>query len=98
MDTNVQKTSSEIFIPARTLPVGIYALAYVVAAFNVSSSITTYFQIIPAEVIINLLPLGTSFVTHNYQADLKLDPGLYSYHLDDQPFNDSVSNRSLSQR
>lgn len=89
----IQVTSSEIFISARTLSVGIYEMTYVSTVYNISSSTTAYFQIIPADVIINLFPFGTSLITHDYQQNLTLNPGLYSYHLDNQPFNASVSSK-----
>ncbi len=83
-----------MYIPAKTLPYGIYELTLTVAIMN-SPSLTTsssiYVQIIPSDIIANLVQYGTSMITSGHEQDLKLDPGTYSVDPDENVFNASVS-------
>jgi hypothetical protein len=83
-----------LYIPAKTLPYGIYELTLTVAIMN-SPSLTTsssiYVQIIPSDIIANLVQYGTSMITSGHEQDLKLDPGTYSVDPDENVFNASVS-------
>ncbi len=83
-----------MYIPAKTLPYGIYELTLTVIMVN-SPSLTTsssiYVQITPSDIIVNLFQYGTSMITCGHEQDLKLDPGSYSVDLDENVFNASVS-------
>jgi hypothetical protein len=87
-------TSSELFIPARTLAYGAYQLTLTVtmiAALHLTSSVSAYVKITPSGITANLVPFGTSMITRGYQQDLILDPGTYSVDPDVTSFNASVS-------
>ncbi len=94
MDQTVIKTSSEIFIPAKTLACGIYQLTLtvtMVAVPHLSSSASAYIKIAPSNITVNLVQFGTSMITRGYQQDLLLDPGTFSVDPDTTTFNASVS-------
>jgi hypothetical protein len=99
MPPSVQTSFAEVFIPARTLAYGIYELRLRVTvntSTNVSASQATYVQIAPSNIVVQLLPFGTSMVTIGVQQDLQLNPGAYSLDQDTTlPFNASVSIFSL---
>jgi hypothetical protein len=87
-------TSSELFIPARTLYYGTYQLILTVtmiAAPHLFSSASAYVKITPSGITTNLIQFGTSMITRGYQQDLLLDPGTYSVDPDSTIFNASVS-------
>jgi hypothetical protein len=95
MSTNltIRKTSSELFIPARTLPYGVYELKLTAIVSNASqlpSSASVFVRIVPSGIIANLLEYGTSFVTHGHGQTLTVDPGRYSINPDEYQFNSSV--------
>jgi hypothetical protein len=95
IDPRISTTFSELYIPARALPNGIFELKLVVSMVNSShatSTISAYVRIVPAGMIANLVQLGTSMITIGDQQDLQLNPGLYSIDLDEDVFNASVSN------
>lgn len=95
LDRTISVTSTELYIPARILDYGIYELQFSVTMTKYPSSFTTsssiYIRIISSDIIVNLLPLGTSMITHGYEQNLILDPGSYSIDLDNNIFNASVS-------
>jgi hypothetical protein len=91
-------TLSELNIPARTLPYGIYEIQLTVSMTNslwLTTSSFVYVQITPSDITANLVQLGTSMITSGYQQDLHLDPGLYSVDPDENTFNSSVSENQL---
>ena len=93
-DSQIETTFSEIFIPARKLPFGIFQLELTITlnkypTLNHSSSV--YVEIIPTNIIPNLVQLGTSMITSGFEQDLKLDPGTYSIDLDENTFDKDVS-------
>ena len=97
--TIISITSSEFYIPSRTLPFGLYELTLTVT-MNISSRLTSsksaYVRITPSGITANLVPLGTSMVTSGSGQDLLFNPGLYSVDLDEDHFNASVSAVSFS--
>jgi hypothetical protein len=63
MGQTVTTTLSELFIPAQSLAYGTYELKLTVtmtAVPNLTSSASTYVQIIPSNIQANLLQFGTS--------------------------------------
>ncbi len=88
-------TSSELYIPARTLPYGTYELTLIVTVVGLSclttSSSSVYVQITASGITANLVQLGTSMITSGFADDLTLDPGTYSVDPDANSFNSSVS-------
>ncbi len=95
LDQTVQTTFSELYIPARTLPYGIYQLKLTVKmtySLNlISSSFSAYVKITPSGITPNLVQYGTSMITRGHKQDLLLDPGTYSVDLDTDTFNATVS-------
>ena len=95
VDPNVVILSkSELFLPSRVLPFGVYQLILTVT-INISSNLTrssesAYVKINPAGITANLLPEGTSMISRGEGQDLLLNPGLYSVDLDEEQFNAEV--------
>jgi hypothetical protein len=94
VDATVITTGSELYIPAQTLPFGVYQLKLTVT-MSVSSSLTSsksvYARITPSGITANLVPLGTSMITSGSDQNLNLNPGLNSVDLDGNQFNASVN-------
>ena len=92
--TVISVTFADFYLPARTLPFGLYQLTLTVT-LNVSSSPTSsksaYVRITPSGITANLVPLGTSMITSGSKQDLQFNPGLYSVDLNEDQFNASVS-------
>ena len=85
---------SELFLPSRTLEYGTYELRLSVAmsvAPQWTSTASAYVTITPSPITPQLMPLGTSMITHGHARDLLLDPGTYSVDPDALTFNASVS-------
>ena len=99
VDSSILTSSSELFLPSRTFPFGLYQLTLTMT-WNHSSTPTRLsrsisVQINPAGITANLLPLGTSLITRGEEQDLQLNPGLYSVDGDEQQFNAEVNPSSL---
>ncbi|CAF1470214.1 unnamed protein product [Adineta ricciae] len=91
-DPNIDTTFTELFVPARTLPYGLYELNLTVImsnTTNVSASSVVYVQITPSGITANLVQYGTSMITRGTGQDLQLDPGSYSVDPDENAFNAS---------
>ncbi len=87
-------TFSELDIPARTLPYGIYELTLSVTMVqfpSLKTNSSVYVRITQTDITANLVQLGTSMITSGHEQDLKLDPGAYSIDPDAGVFNASVS-------
>ena len=97
-DTTIITTLSEIFIPSKILDYGTYQLTLTVTmtkASTMKSSSTIYIRIIPTDIIVNLLPMGTSMISHSSQEDFHLDPGKFSIDPDQDRFDASVRFRDI---
>jgi hypothetical protein len=91
-------TFSELFIPARSLPYGIYELKLVVTMIELpamKSFAVTYVMIIPSSIIVNFVKFGTSMITRGHQQDFTLDPGTFSIDPDTTAFNTVVSSNAV---
>ena len=94
LDPLIETTFSELFIPARKLPFGIFELELTVTMTKypaVKSSSSVYVEITPSGITANLVQLGTSMITSGFEQDLKLDPGTYSVDPDEVTFDSTVS-------
>ena len=94
LDHTIATTSIELFIPAETLAYGTYQLTLTIFmrhAPHLSSSASVYIKITPSNIMVNLVQLGTSIITHGYSQDLLLDPGTFSIDPDITFFNTDVS-------
>ncbi|CAF1452778.1 unnamed protein product [Adineta ricciae] len=90
IDDKVLTTSSELYIPARTLPYGTYLFQLSVIMLDIPQLETTssvYVDITPSGITANLVQYGTSMITIGYNQDLLLDPGSYSIDMDEPYFN-----------
>ncbi|CAF4293069.1 unnamed protein product, partial [Adineta steineri] len=88
--SSIITTSSELYIPEQTLPLGIYELELTVRIINMSNLTTTtsvYVEIIPTLIKVNLMQYATSMITHGYEENLLIDPGTYSVDPDEDTFN-----------
>ena len=90
---------AELFVPAQVLEYGTYELNIKVsmaAAPQLVATASAYVTITSSAIVPNLMPFGTSTITHGRAQDLLLDPGSYSYDPDALTFNASVSAQSSS--
>ncbi|CAF4054709.1 unnamed protein product [Adineta steineri] len=90
LDSTIITTSTELYIPARTLVYGLYELKLIVTMVNMSSLTSTssvYVQITPSGITANLIQYGTSMITRGSQQDLQFDPGTYSIDRDNNVLN-----------
>jgi hypothetical protein len=93
IDPSIQTTFTELSVPARTLPFGLYELRLHVTmnlTDNITASQAAYVRITPSGFIVNLVQLGMSMITSGARQDLHLNPGLYSIDRDGFPFDASV--------
>ena len=98
VDQTIKTTFSELYIPARTLPYGIYELKLnvtIVDFTSLTTSSSVYVRTTRTGITPNLVQLGTSMITSGYEQDLLLDPGSFSIDPDENNFNRSVSNRTI---
>lgn len=94
LDQNIQTSSTDLFIPAGTLPYGTYQLTltiFMLDAPHLCSSASVYIKITSSNIMVNLVQFGTSMVTRGYSQDLLLDPGTFSIDPDMNDFNTDVS-------
>lgn len=94
LEEPIVNTLSELFVPARVLNYGIYEFKRTVTAIEFPTSpisATTYVRIDPSGITANLVPLGTSMVTHGHQQRLIMNPGKYSVDSNTNSFNATVS-------
>ena len=80
-NVTIDTVSSELFIPAFTLPVGIYQLTLTVgtaSSRSTSASASVFVQITAADVVASLMYFGTSMISNAHDVDLNLDPGRFS--------------------
>jgi hypothetical protein len=93
IDSRIETTFSELYIPARILAYGLYELKLTVTMIDFPFLITpssVYVGITSSGITANLVQLGTSMITSGHQQDLKLDPGTYSVDPDGYKFNATV--------
>jgi len=93
-DSQIETTFSELFIPSRKLPFGIFQLELTITLSiypTLNHSLSVYVEIIPTNIIPNLVQLGTSMITSGFEQDLKLDPGTYSIDPDQLTFDSTVN-------
>ena len=89
----VNRRLSELYIPSRTLAVGVYQLTLHVQLMDrpsVRASSSIYVQVLPSDIVANLFQLGTSLVTQGSAQELLLNPGRYSVDPDEDAFDASV--------
>ncbi|CAF0739918.1 unnamed protein product [Adineta ricciae] len=92
IDPSIDKTTSELMIPARTLTYGLYELILTVTMTGKHYSVTkqsVFVKINPTGTTANLVPYGTSVITSGEERNLVLDPGTHSIDLDENSFNAS---------
>ena len=91
---DLDATSNEYFLPARSVPLGFYRIELIVTMAAIFPLIdqtrSIYLLISPSGITANLVPLGTSMITHGISQNLHFNPGQYSIDLDDDHFNASV--------
>ncbi|UJR27333.1 hypothetical protein I4U23_008626 [Adineta vaga] len=82
--------TSEIYIKAQTLPVGIYLFNHTVAMSSVpdfQSSSYTYVSIVRSDIRVNLLANGTSMITTGVTQSILFQPGAFSLDPDSYYFD-----------
>lgn len=90
----VNTSHSDLYIPGRTLPYGIYKLILTTSmadARSLDSSDHVYVEITQSNIVANLVWFGTSMITIDGNQNLTLDPGHFSIDPDEIKFNANVS-------
>jgi hypothetical protein len=85
---------NDLFIPARTLSIGLYELQLTVTIIDIpqlTSSSSVYIEIIQPIIITNLVLYDSPMIKHDYQQNLLLNPGEFSIDLNGLTFNTNVS-------
>lgn len=90
VDPPLIRTASELYIPARVLPYGLYELQIMVNTSQLISMSFAYVEITRSRISPNLIRYGTSKITRGSQQDLQFNPGSYSIDPDQETFNASV--------
>jgi len=87
-----QILGKDLFIPARSLAYGIYKIELTVTSnrHQITSSTFTYIEICQPIIMLQLFSFSASTLTHHYADDLILNPGEYSFQLDEISFNKNV--------
>ena len=81
--------STELYVSGRTLDYGIQQFTFNVNVSDfpvMNASQPIYVEITKSNIMVNLVPYGTSVITSGYRKDLKLDPGSYSTNPDSPQF------------
>ena len=90
-DPTIVTTFAEIYLPANTLPYGIYQLKLTVTMTSATQfTASAYVKIVPSGVAVNIAAYGTSMIARGREQNLTLDPGRYSIDLDGNAFNAGV--------
>ncbi|UJR06650.1 hypothetical protein I4U23_010936 [Adineta vaga] len=92
-NTLIKTTFSELYIPGRSLPYGLYEMKSTVTMTQIPSLFSTavvYVKITSSGITANLIQYGTSMITRGNQQDLQLNPGSYSVNPDEDTFNASI--------
>ncbi|CAF1640035.1 unnamed protein product, partial [Adineta ricciae] len=82
---SIHTTSKDLFIPSGTLSYGLYRYRLILTAtmhehpLQLSSSSAIDIQISSPLLVTNLISFDTQFITYDYQLDLVLNPGQFSY-------------------
>ena len=92
--SSIETTRADLFIPAETLPNGIYEFNFTVFMTdipNVYSSTFVYIEIVHSTLVTNLIPFDTRMITQDVQEDLLLDPGQFSFDRHRITFDSNVN-------
>lgn len=94
LSKKISTTLSEIYIPSRTLALGVYQFTLSVKMTKspqYRSSSVAYIRVTPSGITANLVELGTSMITRGDKQNLFFDPGTYSVDPDEDSFDATVS-------
>jgi hypothetical protein len=95
LNQSIETSQSNLFIPSRTLSNGIYELKLrvTIVDFPVStSSSSVYIEILSSTIITKFISFDTLMITHDYQQNLILNPGEFSFIENSIRFNKNVDN------
>ncbi|CAF4796845.1 unnamed protein product, partial [Rotaria socialis] len=98
---SIVNTSNELYVPARTLEYGIYEFKLTITMIEfpmLPKSEASYIKVTPSGITANLVPLGTTMITHGHQQNLTLNPGEYSVDPDTRKFDATQWNYTYSYR
>ena len=93
----IDTTQTDLFILAQTLFHGIYQLTLTVTIIDfptLTTSSSVYIEIVRSTMITNIISYNTLMITHDYQQNLFLNPGEFSFDVNAITFNKSVSYQS----
>jgi hypothetical protein len=93
LNGSIVEQASELYIPSRTLQLGLYQLSLTVSMRDypqLNASASVYVHITSAGIQVNLLPYGTSLITLGHDQNLTVEPGRFSVDLDAAVWNAEV--------
>jgi hypothetical protein len=93
--------TTELFLPANTLNIGVYEIMFRVfitvtppshppTHVNVSTAMSTFIRLSPSTIVVQPLPSTPSLVTHTHTEPFTFNPGLFSIDPDATMFDASV--------
>jgi len=88
-----ETSENDLFIPARTLSFGIYKveLTATTPVDPAKASFVTYIEICQSNIFIHFFPFQATTITHHYTEDLILNPGEYSFQINEISFHKEVN-------
>ena len=88
-----ETSENDLFIPARTLSYGIYKveLTLVTPDDLAIPAFVTYIEICQSNIFIHFFPFQAATITHHYTEDLILNPGEYSFQINEISFHKEVN-------
>lgn len=93
IDTTSSEGSNDYYLPARTLPEGLYQIEFRVTfstSFTQTHSSFIYLLILSSGIQVKLMESESSMISSGVEQVLDLNPGLYSIDLDEDQFNVTV--------
>ncbi len=89
----IETSRRNLFLPSRTLSNGIYELKLTVTIVDFPSSTSSssiYIEILSSIIITKLISFDTLMLPHDYQQNLTLNPGEFSFIVNSFQFNKNV--------
>jgi hypothetical protein len=90
LDSSIDITSNDLFIPIQTLSKGLYEFKLTITINDsptLTSSSSVFIEIIQSNLITSFVPFSSSMIIHDYSQDLILDPWKYSRNLNTISFD-----------
>ena len=93
LDPSIKTSEADLVIAAQILSFRVYKIELTVTMVNhpfLSSSASTYIEIVRSNILVNLIPLNATTIVQNVEEDLVLNPGEFSIDSNQKTINKSV--------